>query len=417
MVKWISGYESLIAEALVRLNEAMTIKEDGGISFQGWGAKENISVLSGLLEYHPDVPSDESNRMTRSAVFDAAKQGKLQAGRILTEAKRSENNFINGPYTRYVLTSSISLGWFHPYPRLYHGNTQIILEPWHSRKFRDGYSKLLDNAARQSIDTNLPGFYSAVRVHVSGRSIFEAGEKALDALNTIRAILNLYENSKLFTQWRSGPPKPVNKILLGPLHFLHYPDGSLAAKELWWFESSYRGEMAKFQPSQNEQSDVLKFYFTVKDRLSKCKYRSEMERILLRYVKSLDEPISQNSFLKLWGVLEQITNTQKNSYATTIERASYIFEDREFEKFSLDTLRNHRNRLVHEDFDNPDLDAHLFRLKYYVEKLIVFHLFNNFGFESLQEVGSFLSQPRDEVALDMRIKLANNAKKFLRKKI
>ncbi len=88
---------------------------------------------------------------------------------------------------------------------------------------------VLKEAAKNDLFTEAPKNYVAVRVHVSAKSSAQAAENALDSLDLIRGIWNLYENRRhAFRYSFGGKPKPVNKYILSPFHFLHYPSGKLA---------------------------------------------------------------------------------------------------------------------------------------------------------------------------------------------
>ena len=49
--------------------------------------------------------------------------------------------------------------------------------------------------------------------------------KYLDALDLMRGAWNLSMNRGLWRQWASNENKPVNRVLPGPVHTLHHPDG------------------------------------------------------------------------------------------------------------------------------------------------------------------------------------------------
>jgi hypothetical protein len=53
-----------------------------------------------------------------------------------------------------------------------------------------------------------------------------------------------------------------------------------------------------------------------------------LRRFFVRYVRALDERNLSSAFLKLWSVLEDLTNTGRSRYDLTIRRATFICEDR-----------------------------------------------------------------------------------------
>ena len=116
--------------------------------------------------------------------------------------------------------------------------------------------------------------------------------------------------------------------------------------------------------------------------------------------------------MRLGSVLELLTNTEYSSYEVTVRRASNIFEDRDYQFQVLQYLRKCRNDFVNHDASDSGVETNLYQLKNVVEALIKFHLGNNFGFSSIQEVGTFLSLPRENQALVLRNAMSTYALRF-----
>ena len=139
---------------------------------------------------------------------------------------------------QYDPLAAQSIRQFSKLDRIYIGRTQIIFENQLPNQFiREAME--LRGKAENILYANPPNNYMAVRVHLSAKSHGEAAYKALDAVDLIRGIWNLYENRRHYTRWSIGKPLPVNKVILGPYHLLHYPNGKLASKSRWWYEQSY----------------------------------------------------------------------------------------------------------------------------------------------------------------------------------
>jgi len=60
-----------------------------------------------------------------------------------------------------------------------------------------------------------------------------------------------------------------------------------------------------------------------------------------------------------------------------------------------------------------DIDAHVYQLKSYVEKLLRFHIANHFEFESLEEAGKFMDLPPNVDALKKQIAFCQAGIKFM----
>jgi hypothetical protein len=209
-----------------------------------------------------------------------------------------------------------------------------------------------------------------------------------------------------------GKRKPINKIILGPLHTLHTSTGHLATTDTWWYEPSYMGAINPLSLSQNELESIYRTLQTVRKWLAKHKYAEAIQNAIIRYSRALDERDFATAFIKLWGVLELLTDTIGASYDTAIKRTAFLFEEREYHLQILQHLRRHRNLSIHFDKDNSEIETCLYQLKYFVEHLIWFHLNNVFDFSTLQDAASFLSLPHDNSVLKNQIAKLRNAQKF-----
>jgi hypothetical protein len=158
---------------------------------------------------------------------------------------------------------------------------------------------------------------------------------------------------------------------------------------------------------------MYKFLRSVRKNLAKCKYKQNIEDAIVLYTRALDEWDWDGAFLKLWSVLEQLTNTEE-SYKVTIRRASFVFEDRNFCQQVLRHLRDYRNKFVHEAADSSEIETYIYQLKSFVEPLLSFHLGNKYGFESIEKASEFLDIPSDKEELSSRIKKMKYAQKYLK---
>ena len=279
-----------------------------------------------------------------------------------------------------------------------------------SKKYAQSSTKLLERA-KKSFFGEYPQNYLTSQIHISARTVFEAANLALDTIDLIRGIWNLYINQQ--HNWRmslGNSTEPVNKLILGPVHILHYPGGKLASTDTWWYEPQYVGPI---MPHRFKNIDKINRYFhKTKLKLNQHPYSKEIEKAIIRYTRALDDRNLNNAFLRLWSVLEFLTNTGKESYDVTIKRASFVFQDREFDEQILKILRDYRNSSIHLDFESREIETYLYQLKFYVESLIRFHLWNMLGVKSLITATDFLNLPTNEVVINERIRMLRNAKKF-----
>lgn len=232
----------------------------------------------------------------------------------------------------------------------------------------------------------------------------------MDRIDLIRGIWNLFFNLKAKYRVSSGRAKPVNNILLGPIHTLHYPDGG-AATTNYWYDVGYCGPQNLFD-IRKDKKQLSKFESKIRDMLKKHYYKKTISELVIRYCRALDDPNLSSCFLGLWSVLEGLTASGNDRYDVTIRRAAFIWEDPNYHKQILQNLRMYRNIHVHLGSHSDRVESYVFQLKNYVEQLLLFHIGNKLGFRDLKETSQFLDLPFDSSDVKNKRKMLDKAWKF-----
>lgn len=272
-------------------------------------------------------------------------------------------------------------------------------------------NKKIINKALKAFSAPLPTNYSLISVSVNARTKAEAADLALDRLDFIRGLWNLSKNRGNSFRMSFGQRKPINSLVLFPIHTIHKPNGELNEGTYWWVPQ-YQGEIKKI----NKQSELNKMHNYMKgfrSKLNDCNFKYDIVSALVRYVRALDSLHWENSFLQMWGILESLTDTTYSSYKKTVQRASFLYSDRKLAQEILLHLKDYRNRSVHAGEESGEIEALLFQLKNHVEELIIFLVFNNFNFESIKDASDFLDLSDDEAVLTEQIRKRKFAKSFI----
>jgi hypothetical protein len=241
----------------------------------------------------------------------------------------------------------------------------------------------------------------------------QSGNKALDTIDLIRGIWNLWENRKHWIGLSSGKRYPINKFVLGPLHTLHNPNGKLATKS-WWYDPEYVHPPRLLYNQPRKLANLYQFESSVRKYLRKSNYSSVLELALILYTRALDLTNWEDSFLRLWIVLENLTRTSpKDNYAVTVRRASFIFGGEEYSRQVLKSLKDYRNQVVHAESESVDIEGYIYQLKRHVEALLEFLIRNKYGFKNLNDAMKLFDLPCDIQALRERSNLIRSAKQFL----
>jgi hypothetical protein len=226
-----------------RLEALRTVDQaTGKVAFRGdLFFDDVVTILQRAITIEGDVPERDLMGIVYGALFRAAEAGPLQAGPLLGEISRGVRDFLEAPEKEFVLVTSLSglATWREP-PWL---NDDIEVSgcrislaralPEHLREGHETakarmrhyvFGKFPDPTSSRSLR------YTAAWVSTKGRSVHEAAARALDAFDLLRAIWNFALNRQQWERNTYERRRPVNRVILGPVHSLHHPDGSLASE-------------------------------------------------------------------------------------------------------------------------------------------------------------------------------------------
>ena len=398
------GYNPEIV--LNRLESLKRFDSNNIVGFTNTFLLDDIAILESSLNIK-NIPVQEKRRFISKALFLAGGQGTLTKKSVLKEIKRLENNYHQLKVKKFVLVTSLSLRPFADLKRRVISGSNILFRPVLPKKYN---VNSIINTARHNIIGNLPNSYTYVLISVESRSIFEAFDIGINRLYLLRGMWNFVFNHTKSIRITSGRHKPVNPILVGPLHTLHKLNGNLVT-DYYLFEPDYLGPL-EFRIRISDWKKVKEFEKKFRYRLSKSKYKDYIENALVNYTRALDCRDLNVSFIKLWGLLETLTCSGQENYAVTIKRASFSHDNRDYHTEILKHLKNYRNKAVHMGYEADNIQTLLYQLKFYVEVLIWFHLSVYPRFSTQGEAAEYLGLPTNLLLLNRKIKLIKKAVKF-----
>jgi len=409
-VSWKKAYNS--SQVIKKLENTRKI-ENGRVKFEGWEYDAYSTLIYSMLDFSSDIPEFDARQIVSKAIFISGTKGPITHNNLLTEICKLERDYQSSPIERYVLASSISMQQFLKIPRINFSNSLIIFEHSLPKRFSQESNTIITHA-EQTLFASLPKDYLKVRAHVSAKSIHHAADQALEILDLTRGVWNWFLNEgHSFRMSFGGKPKPVNKIILGPLHTLHKPNGVLAAIDNCWYEPSYLGAIQPFSPNHDELEVIIKSLDHVKKVLKNHNYPQFIKSAIIRYTRALDERDWTTSFIKLWSILELLTDTARSNYEVTIRRTSFLYKDRDYHHQVLKHLRDYRNSSIHFDKGNNKMETYLYQIKNYVESLLVFHLNNRYNFRTIEQSAEFLDISHEEKTLQNQIEKLTFARDYL----
>lgn len=395
-----------------RIAASKSIDQNKKVTFNGLHFAENILLLGAVIKLNPEIPTEDKYRIVRDAVFGAGAKGEITPDSLLSEFDGLERKYLSSPLKSFRLITDISIARACKLPRFSMGPIRISFKPQlvkASLRARDKIKHL----ARNALFGEFPVGYTFVTVSVKARTGAAAAEEALKYLDCMRGIWNLWINRTRVTGLSHGVRNPINKIVLGPLHTLHDARGNDAAGGTWWYDPSYHTPVAVYNDVA-KLSKMFKFTNNVRRKLSAHRYKDELVGLIVRYVRALDSRDWADSFLRLWSVLESLTNAKfGDTHKDTARKASFIFSDRDNAYKELLHLRDIRNESVHAGTEFNEIETVLYQLKRYVEALLEFHIVNKFEFASLSDVGEFLTLPYKNEDIEKKLRLYRFAKRHI----
>ncbi|AFY38390.1 hypothetical protein Lepto7376_2092 [[Leptolyngbya] sp. PCC 7376] len=372
-----------------------TVKEDGKISWHGLEIIPITYALKNML----DFPSDINDSEKISTIGDAIeavlrKREVIDSGRFLAELKLLIRKKLATPLVSFYVLTSISLGEVN-LPGIFNIEkcSIKILEGEYPICFQDSGRAL---RALPHISDKTPQEYRKVIVETQAKSEEQAFHHAMRALDLQRSIWLL--NHYAVFQSPETTREPVNQIRLGHVHTIHGSDGE-ASQMYIWYEPNFV-EAKLFKPSESDlfNDNTTKIWAKIKQL--EPKYQCRLKDALIRYVRALDEPDPTIAVMKLWGALEQLTNTGNYAdYDALIRRVSFVFEEREYHRQLLESIREYRNQSIHSGEESESAKQYARFLQFYFCRFVMFHLRVAGKFESLSDINDFLDLPKDQQKL------------------
>ena len=397
--KWKDGFTPEIVAS--RFDDIKQVKDDK-VSFTGFGYELYHSMLESMLDYDSKIPFFTQRGLQRKAIKIAASKGTITHKTMLRFINKEERDYLAQDKNDFVLLSHVTIRNNIILPRFVIDGSVISFSrsiPKHFNKDHYDHPK----HTRTYYWTDLPKNSQCVRIRVSARDEHEAVNLAIQRFDFLRAIMNLKLNSGY--RQSSGPSKPVNVVLFGPLHSLHEPDGSMGSYRFWYQPGYYAKDTLNLS---NKSEKLLKFIGHVRNKIKSHNYSTYIKDVLQRYVQALDYPDYNTSLINLWGVLEALTITKRENYEVCVRRTAALWAEKEFHLQVLKHLKSYRNNYIHSGESYDDVELYLYQLKGYVDNLLLFHINNHFDLKDFTHAREFM----DSVSRD--VKYMKHKKKLLR---
>lgn len=366
------------------------------ITFIGFEFHESFPVLFSMLNFEENLSYETKSKLIMNTISLVAKTNAWTKEIFIKNLNKELSIHQAKKEIRYRLIVPINL----PLPLLhkkytYNGASITFYSDGCPSKYDDrnelfqawnGYL----SGRNLKIDANPPK-YSISVINIKARTEHDAVNKGLDAIDHYRSILNLFTNSRM--EFGKQSWDPINKIRPGGMYSLHYIDGKLASDNFWFDSDCVISDPSSI--NHEGRSTLKKNISYVDEQINKSPFAIEINKSLLRYVRSLDLTNSRTCLQNLWNTLESLAIQNGEKGDKIISRIKYLFKDHKYHGQVLEHLRECRNNLVHNGEDSGDFRDYCFQAQFYFYHFILFYLHKSSKLKSIQEVNHFLDLPSD----------------------
>ena len=375
-----------IQEAVNELNTMRFKDIDGCVKYRGLGFDLWYTSLIVNMEINRDIPKEYVKKRLVKKLSDPS-VSTLTPAYIYEKTEEIVTEYQQFRRRKFVLATDIQLPSEFPYKRISILDNIIKFGGASDPEY---YQRTIDHHILEKLpppDSN----FRRVRAYITARGEEEAFQNGLNTLNVFRALFNLFISNQSVTILESELSfKPQCYACNGPYYFLEQVDGESDTKI--YFQSEFRSEVRKLNNIATKLSDPSKLRSFFRKAKRSVGQVEEMSYILDRYITVLDSRSYDDAFLRLWSVLELVTNTSGAgfSHEKTVKRASAIYQDRKKAEYLLNSMKYIRNQFVHNNLSQDISSLIMGQLKNTVENHILELLGSIVNVTRLEDYGKFL---------------------------
>ncbi|HZX18403.1 MAG TPA: hypothetical protein VFF22_16255 [Pseudomonas sp.] len=395
-----------------RIKKHASINDKGILSFAGFEFFQYEAALHAIIDFGENISFKTKKELRDKSLRACLRNGSLTAKDFINTINKEISIYKQKQDSVFVLTTSVSLSGGLPI-------SKIVLPDAVVQSYSKGLPKKYKNRSAHDnkwlelfSDSPLPPLYSHVAVRVNAKRPSDAFDIAVNSLDFIRGVVGLNVNSSYQISLGTGLSKPLNKVMLGGMHCLHFENGELVFPDFFWYERHYK-ERSVTDINERRKYIAKGCRFLLG---SLSKYPKEdfdlLRNAIARYARAFDEYDRDVLIQKMWAALESIVASGENNADVIVRRCSYLYSDREYASQVLEYIRDYRNQNVHRGHSEEGLDHYCFELQKFFRELVIFYARFSRLFTSLSEANRFLDCSDNERKLEREIEILTRAKKF-----
>ena len=356
---------------LAALMDIMPIEEGQRVPYQAFKHDAIIYIVASLIKLPESVSESDKQRLLSNACFrlpTCKRQDATTLRRVLAAGVRRHLALPVQPY-RIIFPLNVDhrsltgRRWFSV------RGLRFQIRSWSYLTDHVAWDEWLQatTAYRAHVRSAVSHSFTPLEAVALGRNHQEAFDKADDAFELLRSVLNLECFGRYSTQFAA--PTPLAKFRSPPICGVFREDGGF---ETFYFETNLarRYDPPKVSHESIRQADRLLHQFGLPRTPGST--MGLVEDAIRRYGRALDTINWPEAFLTLWQVLEVLTYKFNSNYniRNVCERAHTLLQNDPLMTDLLDTCYEARNALVHRGRFSEDGLTGVGMLKAIVERCI-----------------------------------------------
>lgn len=395
-VNWINKDSLVVQEILEEINSCeIKINDDGKVSFSGNAAVTLFlglfqSSLADNLEFKQKIASRDKSSLIMEAISDSAKkQFPISKDLLLNEIKKKVKNLNKIPEKEFIFLQQINLSCKVNINQVKLNNyisfkfLKKLPNKWegcvHQKKHKDFFNPLL-----------LPENCQWVKSTIKSKNVSTAFEIADDNLFFLIGMWNLFLSQKN-TYQINGRPKPLGKILAGPISYCILSDGTF--ENSFHCDDNYNGDFPIQTISDEDLKNVRYNQRLILKQLQKS--GNDMSKLIKEQITALGKALNVSNqsllLIKLWAILEKVANvTSGTGHEKIYKRLSTLFNNKDIVKEKMEKIAYSRHKTAHGISLDDNIQIALNTLKGYCITILVHLTQIGHNFESCNEWSQYL---------------------------
>lgn len=233
-----SWNEKLEKRVIIERLNGIREQDDEGVKYKGFSFERLSAILTSCIKTSQHVRQSDLQDCIRHSLFRMQEGGFITPQQFLDDCELRLKQIQKVAQKKFVLVTRMTYHGKMPTRVFSLSGSTLDLSPRRLAKFfrneESGRSWAIEKLGRlrhYEIDSQLP----FCTVTTMGRSIEDAFQNSMAALDTFRGLVNLFFNRRRGQRISSGiPPQPVNDLRLGLLQTLHRRDGLIHTDKIWY---------------------------------------------------------------------------------------------------------------------------------------------------------------------------------------